>query len=58
MSGERAVAEMMKKIKQLDKDAIPGKRVIAEINQDVLSSSDKEKALDSASLTNKKNTGP
>ena len=55
--GEIEVVSMVNELKQLDKGAIPGKKVIAVINPDLLLSSDKEKSMDVVNPIKKKING-
>ena len=55
--GKRALAEMVKGLKQLYGGAMPGNNFISSINPYVLSGSDKEKALDAVNLIKNKRDG-
>ena len=53
-----SVAAMVKYLKQLDEGTVSGKKVVSEISPDVMSSSDKKKALDAVNIIKKKEIGP
>ena len=55
--GKRAVAAMIKELKQLDDGTMPGKRAVAPINPDTLTSDEKMKALDAVNLIKEKRDG-
>eukprot|EP00957_Ditylum_brightwellii_P016081 1211339-Ditylum_brightwellii.AAC.1 len=52
--GKRALAVMVKELKQLNDGAMEGKPVVVLINVDVLSDDDKQKALDAMNLIKEK----
>ena len=52
--GERAVAAMIKELKQLEEGPMPGKKVVTAINPDTLYAEDKAKSLDEVNLIKQK----
>eukprot|EP00957_Ditylum_brightwellii_P052357 3971365-Ditylum_brightwellii.AAC.1 len=52
--GKRALAAMVKELKQLNNVAMEGKPVVVWINAALLSNDDKQKALDAVNLIKKK----
>ena len=52
--GERAVAAMIKELKQLDEGPMPGKRAVAPVNPDTLSKDEKSRALEAVNLIKEK----
>ena len=52
--GERAVAMIIKELKQLNDGAVPPKPVVIPISADDLSNSDKEQSLDAVTLIEEK----
>ena len=52
--GERAVAAMIKELKQLEEGPMPGKKVVTAINPDTLSAKDKAKSLNAVNLIKQK----
>ena len=48
--GERTVTAMIKELKQLEERAMPGKKIVAEIDPDILCAEDKAKALNAVNL--------
>ena len=55
--GERAVAVMIKELKQLEEGPMPGKKVVTAINTDTLSTEDKAKPLNVVNLIKQKRDG-
>ena len=55
--GERAVAAMVKELKQLEHGPMPGKKVIVPINPDTLTYEQKRRALNAINLIKKKRDG-
>ena len=55
--GERAVAAMIKELKQLEEGPMPVKKVVTEINPDALSAEDKAKSLNAVNLIKQKQDG-
>ena len=55
--GERAVAVMLKELKQLEHGAVPGKPVVTEIDPDSLTDEDKRRALDAVNIIELKRDG-
>ena len=54
--GERAVAAMIKELKQLDEGPMPGKWAVAPIDPDTLTKDEKNKALEAVNLIKEKGT--
>ena len=52
--GERAVADMIKELKQLEEGPMPGKKVVTAINPKTLSTEDKAKLLNAVNLIKQK----
>ena len=52
--GERALAVMIKELKQLNDGAVPGKPVVIPIDNNVLTAEDKRKALDAVNIIEEK----
>ena len=50
---ERAVAAIIKELKQLEEGPMPGKKFVTAINPDTLSAEDKAKSLNAVNLINK-----
>ena len=57
MFGERAVAAMVKELKQLNDGAMPGKPVVVPQDPDVLTEDEKESALEAVNLIKEKRDG-
>ena len=57
MFGERAVAAMIKELKQLDEGPMPGKRAVVPIDPDTLSKDEKSRALEAVNLIKEKRDG-
>ena len=55
--GERAVAVMLNKLKQLEYGVVPGKPVVTGIDPESLSEEDKRKALDAVNMIELKRDG-
>ena len=55
--GERAVAAMIKELKQLNDGAMPGKPAVGPIDPDTLTSDEKMKALEAVNLIKEKRNG-
>ena len=55
--GERALAAMIKELKQLEEVPIPGKKVVTAINPDTLSAKDKAKSLNAVNIIKQKLDG-
>ena len=51
--GERAVAAMIKELKQLEEYPMPGKKVVTAINPETLSAEDKAKSLNAVNIIKK-----
>ena len=52
--GKRALAAMIKELKQLNNGSMEGKPVVVSINAEVFSEDDKQKALDAVNLIKEK----
>ena len=51
--GERAVAAMIKELKELEEASMPGNKIVTAINPDTLSAEDKSKSLNAVNLIKK-----